>query len=302
MADLYETLGVSRTATPQEITRAFRKLAKAHHPDLNPGNKAAEERFKAVSAANEILSDPEKRARYDRGEIDETGQERPPRQSYRHYAEAPGGAKYGPEDMEDLSDLFGDLFGRGAGGGAGTMRMRGPDRHYTLALDFLGAVRGETRRLTLPEGGTLDVKVPPGAETGQVLRLRGKGGPGLNGGPAGDALIELHVLPHRFFRREGADIHLDLPVSLHEAVLGGRVRVPTPAGAVMLSIPPESDSGRQLRLRGRGVPAHGRHPAGDLLVHLVVTLGKPDPALVEFLKAHPPAGADPRAALEEAAA
>jgi DnaJ-class molecular chaperone len=296
--DPYETLGVSRTATQDEITRAFRKLAKKHHPDLNPGNREAEERFKTISAANEILSDPEKRARFDRGEIDASGQERPERGFYRGYAETGPGAKYHDAGEEaDLGDLFGDLFGRGPGG---PMRMRGRDRHYTLAIDFLGAVNGETRRLTLPDGGTLDVKVPPGVENGQVLRLRGKGGPGLNGGPNGDALIEVHVLSHPNFRRDGNDILLDLPVSLHEAVLGARVRVPTPGGAVMLSVPAGSDTGRVLRLRGRGVPAHGGHAAGDLLVRLQVVLGPGSKELAEFLAANAPPAFNPRAELEAA--
>jgi DnaJ-class molecular chaperone len=293
--DPYETLGVSRTATQAEITRAFRKLAKKHHPDLNPGNREAEELFKAASQANEILSDPEKRARFDRGEIDASGQERPERNFYRGYAESGAGAKYRTEDTDDLGDLFGEFFGRTRGG---SMRMRGQDRHYTLAIDFVGAVNGETRRLTLPDGGTLDVKVPSGVEDGQVLRLRGKGGPGLNGGPDGDALIELHVLSHPYFRREGNDILLDLPVSLHEAVLGARVRVPTPRGAVMLSIPAGSDTGRVLRLRGRGVPAHGGNPAGDLRVRLQVVLGPASKELADFLSSHPAPAFNPRAELE----
>jgi DnaJ-class molecular chaperone len=297
--DPYATLGVPRTATQADVSKAFRKLAKTYHPDLNPGDKDAEARFKAISAANEILSDPDKRARYDRGEIDASGQERPERGFYRSYAESGGaGGKYNAEDMQDLGDLFGELFGRGRPGG-GTLRMRGADRHYTLAIDFLGAVTGETQRINLPDGGTLDVKVPPGVESGQVLRLRGKGEPGLNGGPDGDALIELHVLNHPHFRREGRDIHLDLPVSLREATLGARVRVRTPVGAVMMSVPARSDTGRQLRLRGRGVAAHGHDPAGDLLLTLSIVIGPPDPGLEDYLKSNQGPSFDPRAELEK---
>jgi len=311
-ADPYETLGVKRDATEAQIRAAYRKLAKKFHPDLNPGDKAAEERFKTLSSANELLSDTEKRARFDRGEIDASGQERPERQFYRGYADQPGGGKYsgfsrgphGPDGMteDDLGDLFSDLFRKQGGGGAGgpRMRMRGQDRMYVLPVPFLMAVNGGNQRLTLPEGGTLDVKVPPGIESGQVLRLRGRGGPGMNGGPAGDALIELSVEPHRFFRREGRDIHLDLPVSLAEAVLGGKVAAPTPGGQVMLTVQPHSDSGTKLRLRGRGLPAQGDTPPGDCYVTLRVVLGPADPALDEFLTSHPSTGFDPRQGMEAA--
>ena len=303
--DPYKALGVARDASQDDIRRAYRKLAKQHHPDLNPGNTAAEERFKAVASANELLSDPGKRGRFDRGEIDAAGQERAPRPSYRDYADTEPGRRYGragPQssewNAEDLGDIFGSMFNEGRRAG-GETRMRGRDEHYALTTGFLDAVNGATRRLTLPDGRTLDVKIPPGCTDGQVLRLRGQGSGGWNGGPDGDALIEIHVTPHRYFERDGQDIRLELPVTLTEAVLGGPVEVPTPGGPVRMRVPPHSDSGTELRLRGRGVPAPGGQAAGDLYATLRVVLGKPDAALEAFLRdwkpEHP---ADPRQAME----
>ena len=303
--DPYKTLGVSRNASQEDIRRAYRDLAKQHHPDLNPGNAAAEERFKTVSAAYELLSDPEKRGRFDRGEIDAAGQERAPRASYRDYAEGEPGRRYsraGPQQggwsAEDLGDLFGSLFGEDHRPG-GKAPRRGRDEYYALTASFLDAVNGATRRLTLPDGRTLDVKIPPGTAEGQVLRLGGQGGRGVHGGPDGDALIEIHVAPHPYFERDGQDIRLELPVTLAEAVLGGLVEVPTPGGRVRMRIPPRSDGGRELRLRGRGVPAHGGRQAGDLFATLRLVIGTPDAALEEFLHnwkpEHP---ANPRRAME----
>jgi DnaJ-class molecular chaperone len=302
--DPYEILGLKRDATPDQIRRAYRKLAKQHHPDLNPGNKKAEERFKAVSGANEVLSDPDKRARFDRGEIDAAGNEQAPRPSYRDYAEAEPGRRYrrsGPEPgaphAADFADIFSTMFSDGAAGGGS---MRGQDERYILTTDFLDAVNGATRRLTLPDGRTLDVKIPPGTEDGQVLRLRNQGGAGWNGGAQGDALIEIHVSPHRYFRRDGQDIRLDLPVTLTEAVLGGPVEVMTPGGPVRMRIPPGSDSGTELRLRGRGIPAAAGRPAGDLYATLRVVIGKPDAALEAFLRGWKPEHPhDPRRAMEQ---
>jgi DnaJ-class molecular chaperone len=240
--DPYSLLGVPKDASADDIRKAYRKLAKKHHPDLNPGNKAAEEKFKAVSAANELLSDPEKRARFDRGEIDESGAEKPPPRSYRQYAESPTGERYAYTGgageagfgAENFEDLFSNLFReRGARPGG---PAKGRDAQYSLTASFLDAVNGATNRLTLPDGQTLDVKIPAGTEEGQILRLRGRGQPGRAGGPAGDALIEIHIAPHRFFRREGQDIRLDLPISVREAVLGAKVTVPTPAGAVVMTV------------------------------------------------------------------
>src|SRR5579863_10593456 len=297
---LYEVLGVKRDASADEIRKAYRKLAKEFHPDLNPGKPAAEARFKAVTAANDILSDPEKRARYDRGEIDESGAEKP-RYSYRPHAEGAQGWKYQPQgdvDAGDLDDLFA-MFGRGgarggrrAGQAGEGFSMPGPDRQFTLTIDFALAATGGKQRLALSPEEWLDVTVPPGIEEGQVLRLRGKGGPGFGGGPgntppAGDALIEVHIAPHPFFRREGDDIHVELPVSLAEAVLGARVAVPTVTGPVTMTIPKGSDAGTRLRLRGKGIHRRrrGSESSGDQYVTLKVMIGDSgDADLAEFLK------------------
>jgi DnaJ-class molecular chaperone len=287
--DPYATLGVARDADQAAIRSAYRKLAKQLHPDLHPGDKQAEEKFKAVTAAYDLLSDAEKRARFDRGEIDASGQERPERHFYRQHAEGRSGAKYGGpgaggEAEDDLGDIFSDFFFRSGGGEQRGFRLRGRDRSYTLTATFLEAVNGTTKRLTLPDGKTLDVRIPPGVEDGQVLRLKGQGGPGLNGGPPGDALIEIGVAPHSFFRREGNDIHVDVPVTLAEAVLGARITVPTIRGNVTMTVPQHSDTGTRLRLRRRGVPAHGGRAAGDQYVTLKVVIGEQDQALEEFLR------------------
>jgi len=310
----YEVLGVKADASADDIRKAYRKLAKEFHPDLNPGKPAAEARFKAVTAAYDILSDPEKRGRYDRGEIDESGAERP-RYSYRPHAEGGQGWKYQPQgemDIEDLEDLFA-MFGRGGargprgpgragpGGGEG-FQMPGQDRHFALTIDFVTAATGGKQRLALAPDEWLDVTIPAGIEDGQVLRLKGKGGPGFGGGPQepprGDALIEVHIAPHPWFRREGDDIHMELPVSLAEAVLGARVPVATVTGPVTMTIPKGSDTGTRLRLRGKGIQRHrrGAETAGDQYVTLKVVIGESgDAELAEFLEAwskkHP---TDPR--------
>ena len=297
-ADPYETLGVPRDATPEAIKQAYRKLARQHLPDLNPGKPAAEERFKAVAAAHDLLSDPDKRARFDRGEIDAAGQEQRPAGAYRRQAEDTEGERYaGRADGTANDDIFAEFFE--ARRRAQAAPHRGEDESYRLAVPFLSAVAGATEILTLPDGRTLSVRIPPGVETGQVLRLRGQGGAGWNGGPAGDALIELSVQDHPVYRRDGPDLRMDLPVTLKEAVLGGAVEVPTPFGALRVTLPPHSDTGRQIRLRGKGVAAHGSRTAGDLFLTLRVMIGTPDAALEAFLRdwvpEHP---ADPRAGLE----
>lgn len=313
--DLYEVLGVKRDASEEDIRKAYRKLAKKHHPDLNPGNKAAEDTFKKVSAAHDILSDPEKRARYDKGEIDETGAERPPQGFYRYYADGGRGGEHpyqgqagGFEDV-DLGGIFGDLFGRGrgAGGGPGAgrteFRMRGGDIRYELTVDFLDAVNGATKRVTMPDGKSLDISIPAGLTDGQVLRLRGQGQPGFGGGPAGDAYVEIHVAPHPFFERKGDEIHIDVPITLGEAVLGGKVRVPTPTGAVSLTVPAGSNTGSTLRLKAKGVKNAQSGAHGDAFVHLKVVLpDRPDPELRGFVEKWQAGHAyDPRRDLENVA-
>jgi len=285
----YQVLGVKNDASSDDIRTAYRKLAKQLHPDLNPGKPEAEARFKAVAAAYDLLSDSDKRGRYDRGEIDETGAERP-RYSYRPHAEGAQGRKYDPQGgmgAEDLDDLFAMFGGRGRRGRtAEGMSMPGGDRLFSLTVDFAEAATGARKRLSLSPDESLDVTIPPGIDEGQVLRLKGKGGPGYGAGPAGDALIEIHIAPHPFFRRVGDDIHIELPVSISEAVLGGRVAVPTVTGPVTMTIPKGSDAGAQLRLRGKGSQKKGR--AGDQYVTLKIVIGAPDdPDLAKFLETWP---------------
>jgi DnaJ-class molecular chaperone len=301
--DPYTLLGVERGADDAAIRAAYRKLAKQHHPDLNPGNKAAEERFKAINAAYALLSDSEKRGRFDRGEIDAEGVEKPPeRPFYRDYGDAAGRGKYRTQEGfsteefstggADFEDLLREAFGR-RGGGADFPR-RGADMHFTMTLGFLDAVNGVTRRITLPDGRSLDVTIPAGFKDGDVLRLKGQGSPGSAGGPAGDALIEASVQPHPLFRREGDDIVVTLPVSLKEAVLGAKVPVPTVAGQVNLAIPPNTSSGTRMRLKGRGVK--GGHQYVDVEI---VLPPEADPALKTFLESWTPAREfDPRAGKE----
>lgn len=288
--DLYKILGVEKGASADELRTAYRGLAKKHHPDLNPGNKAAEERFKKVASAYELLSDAEKRKQYDAGEIDESGAMKGPPPGYRAYAEAPHGARYAHagEDFSGFEDIFSNLFGERARGGPAP----GRDAHYALQAGFLEAVNGATKRLTLPDGQTLDVKIPAGTVTGDVLRLRGKGVGG------GDALIEIAVAEHAFFTREGQNIGLVLPISVREAVLGAKISVPTPGGAVVMNVKAGADTGVKMRLKGKGVPAHGGVAAGDLIVTLAVHVGPADAALEGFLKENQAvADFDPRAGM-----
>lgn len=291
--DPYALLGVPKNASDDDIRRAFRKLAKELHPDLNPGDKAAVERFKKVSAAYELLGDPEKRKRYDSGEIDASGE---PRRAYQQQGTAgagpfgwrgarPGGP---PPDFEDtgFSDIFSEIFGgaRGARGTRFTGGIRGSDVRYTLEIDFLEAVTGTRKRVTMPEGGMLDLTVPEGVNDGQVLRLKGKGGPGFRGGEPGDALVEVRVRPHPQFKRVGDDITLDLPISLDEAVLGAKIEVPTISGRVQLTIPKGTSSGRVFRLRGKGVHNVTAGATGDQLVTVRIVLpDQVDDSLAYFM-------------------
>jgi DnaJ-class molecular chaperone len=298
-ADPYTTLGVNKGATQDEIQKAYRRLAKKLHPDLNPGNKAAEEKFKEISAAYDLLGDPDKRARFDRGEIDASGAERPRQQQYyRDFADQGGWSAYtsnsGFADFGDYAgaeDILSEIFGREGRAGR---RRRGQDVRYHLELSFLDAVNGGKQSIILPDGSTLDVNIPPGTRDGQILRLRGKGRPGMGDGPPGDALIEISVLPHPYFTRKGDDIHLDLPISLKEAVLGAKVKVPTPGGTVTVAVPKWSNTGRVLRLKGRGVPrADGSK--GDEYIKLMLMLPeKPDPKLEAFVAEWQPVAYSPR--------
>jgi DnaJ-class molecular chaperone len=276
--DPYEILGVSKTATQDEIKKAYRKLAKALHPDLHPDDPAKKAEFQAVFGAYDILGDTEKRKRFDAGEIDASGQERPERHYYHQYAGQDAGRRYDPGtgryEFEDASDLFSDLFGRRArsGGDFGrTFHARGPDLHYHLEVDFLVAAKGGKRSVTMPDGKSIEITIPVGVKDGQTLRLRGKGGAGFGEGPPGDALVSIGVRPHPVFTRDGDDIEMELPITLDEAVLGAKIDVPTISGPVSMSIPRGSSTGRRLRLKGKGiVRANGK--AGDLYVRLRIML------------------------------
>lgn len=281
--DPYAALGLTKTATAADIKKAYRKLVRTSHPDLQPDDPKAEGRFKTITAAHDLLKDPATRARFDAGEIDASGAERPPdragRGFYRDYAEAPGqsysqGQRF--EDFGDPSDIFAHILRQRAQSGPG---QRGPfgdsefgapgqDLRFSLEVPFLEAARGSKTRITLPGGESLDVQIPKGLNDGQTLRLRGRGGPGYGGGPAGDALVTVSVRPHPVFRREGDDIVLTLPISMDEAILGGKVAVPTIDGPVNLTIPKGATSGQVLRLRGRGVHPPRADKAGDQRVEL----------------------------------
>jgi DnaJ-class molecular chaperone len=294
--NLYKTLGVTQAASDDEIRKAYRKLAKTCHPDTNPGDKAAEERFKAISRAYAILGDPAKRKRYDKGQIDADGNERGPQgfpfgaggpfggmgggagagrsRSYTYRSAGPGGGGFAGFD-DIISDLFG---GASRGGRSGGRTRAGEDLKLTVTVDFLDAAKGTKRRVGLPDGRHLDVTIPAGVESGQVLRLKGQGVAG------GDALIEVQVDPHEGFRREGLDIHLDHAIPLDLAIAGGKVTVPTIDGNVAVTVPAWTSSGKTLRLKGRGI-ARGGH-RGDQFVRLELVLpAQPDPALTEWAKA-----------------
>lgn len=280
--DPYEVLGVSKAASEDEVRRAFRRLAKELHPDVRPDDAAASDRFKKVSAAYEIVGDTEKRGRFDRGEIDAAGE--PRRNQHRRYADAgrgPAGDEFGFGDV--FSDLFGARTGRAPRPGQ-AFGLRGQDARYTLEVDFLEAALGARKRVTMPEGGQLDLAVPEGVEDGQVLRLRGKGSPGVRGGEAGDALVEIRIRPHPEFRRQGVDILLDLPIALDEAVLGARIEVPTISGRVTVTVPKGTSSGRALRLKGKGLRRGPSGLAGDQIVVLQIVLPEViDDSLAYFL-------------------
>lgn len=309
MIDPYSALGVPRTASDEDVRKAFRKLAKKHHPDLNPGDKVAEAKFKEISQANDLLSDPEKRRRFDAGEIDGTGQEVPPRGFYRDQAGGYGG-KYeragAHESFVDMGGIFSEMFGerRGfsnGGGGAGGFGPDGMPVVFSLRVPFLMAARGGKQRVTLPDGRTLDIDVPEGTSDGQTLRLKGQGMPGAQGRPAGDAYVEIHVDPHAFFEARDNDVHVELPVTVTEAALGGKVRVPTVGGPVMLNVPAGSNTGTSLRLKGRGLLDRKSGQRGDQYVKLKIVLpDPPDDKLKAFLDSWEAGRAhDPRKGMEQ---
>jgi len=288
---LYEILGVEEKATGDEIRAAYRKLAKQHHPDLNPGDKAAEEQFKKISAAFSILRDDEQRARYDRGEIDESGAEKPESRFYRQYADSDSKHHYhssaGYEDFVDLGDMFAEAFARRQHDQPHTREYSfafpGGDLRYHLAIEFMEAVKGLKKRISMPDGVTLDVSIPAGITDGQVLRLKNKGLPGVNGGPPGDALVSITIKPHPVFQRQGNDIILELPIGLHEAVLGSSVEVPTIDGRVNMAVPKGATTGQTLRLRGKGIER--KKSRGDQLVRLKIVMPeKVDEELENFMK------------------
>lgn len=290
MKDPYTTLGVARNASAEDLKKAYRRLAKKFHPDLNPGNKTTEQQFKEVTAAYELLSDPEKRARYDRGEIDETGAEKAPRGF--SYSYGPGGARgQGAPEGFSVEDILAEIFG-GAGGGfggrgfrGGSVRQRGADTQHRLRVPFLEAALGAKQRITLPDGHSIDLAIPAGIESGQTLRLKGQGEPGRNGGPAGDAYIEIEVDQHPLYQRKGRDIHIEVPVTLPEAVLGAKITVPTIHGPVSLKVPRGANTGSLLRLKGKGLAPNSGNAVGDQYVKLRVVLpDPPDPELTQFLE------------------
>lgn len=293
LTDPYDTLGLTKTATADDIKTAYRKMARANHPDLHPDDAGAEERFKAISAAYEVLKDPETRARYDAGEIDGLGAERPKRQYYREFSDASDNVyqqQRGFDPDADPGDIFAEILRtRSRGPGANDFGNRGfsasgPDLRYSLQVPFLDAVRGTETLITLQDARSLTVRIPRGTEDGQTLRLRGKGAPGYGDGPAGDALITIFIQPHPAFSREGNDILLTLPITIDEAIIGGKVKAPTIDGTVSLTIPPGASSGRILRLKGRGVAPVGRKTKGDQRVELKIMVPPtPDEGLRDYL-------------------
>ena len=280
--DLYAALGVERGASEEELRRAYRKLARETHPDVNPNDPRAEERFKEVSFAYEVLSDAEKRKLYDEFGIDGLQQGFDPEHA-RGYQRWARGARQSPHhggfaSEFDLDDLFGSLFGSRPPSPAGR------DVEGEIDVDFMDAVRGGEVRVQVEGKGALRVKIPPGADDGTRIRLAGQGAPGTDGGQPGDLYLKLRVRPHRFYNREGADLHVDLPVTLPELVHGASVEVPTPEGPVTMKIPPRSQPGRRLRLRGKGPPRlAGRGERGDLYVRLELALPDTDDPRFEEL-------------------
>ena len=297
MKDPYEVLGVARGASAEEIKLAYRALARELHPDVNQGNPRSEDRFKEVSAAYDFLSDADKRARFDRGEIDATGA--PRRRGRASHNEAGRGQRAGFGFGDNADDILSELLRRrdkGRAWSAGTGRagqpQPGADARHRLGVTFAEAALGTTKRVTLVTGKSLDVRVPPGAADGQALRLKGQGHPGVQAAN-GDAYVDIAVEPHPFFSRRELDVLVEVPITLQEAVLGGKVTVPTVDGHVALTIPAGSNSGSVLRLKGKGIA--GSAGRGDQLVTLKVVLPDDDAELRKFVeKWGPRHGYDPR--------
>ncbi len=279
---------MARTASEAEIRRGFHKLAKQLHPDKNPGNKVAEERFKRISAAFDFLSDKERRRRFDAGEIDADG-----REIMRGFGSGGGGDPFGRGGFggagggggfegADLNDILGEVFGRGGGrGGFSPPPTRGSDLRVKAEIELEEAILGGKRRIAFADGRTIEVTIPKGAIDGQMLRLRGQGAPGRAG--PGDAIVEISIRPHPLYRREGETLVMDLPISVPDAVLGAKVQAPTPEGPVSLTVPKGSNTGQSLRLKGRGLPDPKTGVRGDLLARLQIYLPEtPDEALEAF--------------------
>jgi DnaJ-class molecular chaperone len=300
MKDPYETLGVAQSATEKEIKEAFKKLARKFHPDLHPDDKDAEVKFKDISAANDLLQNKEMRRRFDAGEIDATGAQRPQQQFYRDFADAPGYASHATQDgfssNDDLKEFLARAFSGEGQRSKSSFQARGQDVSFALPVAFLDGVNGAMRTITLPGGTTLQVAIPEGADDRQMLRLNGQGMPGFGGGPAGDAYIELHMQPHSYFSRKDDNIHVEIPTTLKEAVLGARIEVPTINGPVAVTVPKWSNTGTTLRLRGRGIRDRKSGLRGHQFITLKVVLPPDDePELAAFLASWQPTHSyDPR--------
>ncbi|WP_294189973.1 DnaJ C-terminal domain-containing protein [uncultured Sphingomonas sp.] len=314
MADPYQTLGVARGASEADIKKAYRKLAKELHPDRNKDNPKASERFSQVTSAYDLLTDKDKRARFDRGEIDGDGNPATPFGFGGGMGGGPrpggmGGGFQGQQfdfggEGADMSDIFEGLFGGRQAGGGGfasgfgrrqqAPRAKGANVQYRLRVPFVDAAALAPQRITLGDGKTIDLKLPAGVEDGTQMRLTGKGEPGPGG--AGDAIVTIEVVPHRFFTRDGDDVRLDLPITLSEAVLGGAVKAPTVEKPVMLTIAPGATSGKTLRLKGKGFHKKGGG-RGDQLVTLMVDVPADDAALKAFVADWSPENRNPREAM-----
>jgi DnaJ-class molecular chaperone len=307
--DPYQVLGVGRQASADDIRKAYRRLAKQYHPDRNQGDAKAEDRFKAVSAAFDIIGDPQKRARFDRGEIDADGHERPT-MGRGPFGGAAGGGAGGPRGTaagtgyEEFNDIFADFFGQRAQPKRAQPRpQKGRDIRYRLAVEFLDAALGVTKRVSLADGRGVDVAIPEGLRDGQTLRLRGQGGPGVAGGPNGDVLVEVSVRPHALYSVQGDDLSIEIPITLKEAVLGGKIEVPTLRGTVAIRIPPNTSSGVSFRLRGKGLKDPKQSSYGDLYAKVRIMLpDQPDAELAAFMRDWKPAPLGARQRMDQDAA